>query len=591
MSSGMLTNNVARARRYLTGAMHRRLIFYTIVLVFMLGAIFMGTVVLFGRFSVVEQRAAETLALQLSVFESNIASHFDYIAARGIKFSGELAARIEAKLKNDGTAFSALNDDPDAIEDMEAALFDTMYRAFELADCSGAYYLLDATANTSLPNADRSKCGMYIKIANVSVTQPVDPKLVLYRGYTDAGGDIRIGYHNMWALEFDAGLFPSYDLMMERANKDLNTCYSFTDAIKLPGTWESAMLLCVPIVGQDGSVYGICGFEISQLYFKLRYAQSGTDARSAGLLARRGADGLDADSGLSCGDRTGYFTELSGTLTSVPYAGFLIYSSDAGEFIGLDMPVRLSPLEQGRALAVMSPKADYDAGRAVSIKENAAIISLLVLTAVFGSVFMSRMYIAPILRGLKMAADRNPSGGEAGIQEIDDLLLFLKEQDDKRREELDAELEKARKGSSERVISTGDESGAAGRGHVSGKAARRARVTGDVPGQAAEMQAADRLAAEMQAAEMQAAEMQAATVNLADYERFIQHMNALTAAEQAVFNLYIAGKSAQEITEELFITANTVKFHNKNIYKKLGVSSLKELRVYISMMGELPEEA
>ena len=568
MRTGKLTNNVARARRYLTGAMHRRLIFYTFILVLLLGAIFMGTIVLFGRFSVVEQRAAETLALQLSVFESNITSHFDYVAARGIKFSEELAGCIETKLINDGAAFSALNGDPDAIEDMETALFDTMYRALELADCSGAYYMLDATANTSLPNADRSKCGMYIKIANVSVTQPVDPKVVLYRGYTDAGGERRVGYHNMWALEFDAGLFPSYDMIMECAGKNLNACFLFTDAIKLTGTWESAMLLCVPIVGKNGAVYGICGFEISQLYFKLRYAQSAADARLTGLLAGRSADGIDADSGFSCGDRTGYFAGLTGVLTSVPYAGFLLYESNDGEFIGLEKPVRLSPMEQERVLAVMSPKADYDSVRAVSVRENTVIVSLLILTAVFGCVFMSRMYITPILRGLKLAADRNTLDGGAGIQEIDDLILFLKEQDDKLREEINAELEKARKGSRERIISAGENGAVAGRRHISAQVEAGGEET-------------DRLASDMQAA----------IVNLADYERFMQRMNALTAAERAVFNLYIAGKSAQEITEELFITANTVKFHNKNIYKKLGVSSLKELRVYISMMGELPEEA
>jgi DNA-binding NarL/FixJ family response regulator len=44
--------------------------------------------------------------------------------------------------------------------------------------------------------------------------------------------------------------------------------------------------------------------------------------------------------------------------------------------------------------------------------------------------------------------------------------------------------------------------------------------------------------------------------------------------------------TAREIAKKLFITMSTVKFHNKNIYSKLGVSSLKELMVYVNLMRE-----
>jgi len=407
--------------------MHRRLIIYTGVLIFLLSAIFMGAAMLFGRFSYVEQRTADTLALQLSVFERDMTNHFDYVAACGIKYSEDLAACLEAELLTLGISFDALNDDPDAIEGMQAALYGSVYRAFELSDCSGVYYLLNATANTLLPGADRSKCGMYIKIANVNVKQPVNPKLVLFRGYSSILEGRRMEYHNMWALEFDSGIFPDYDLLMEKANKDLNSCFLFTDLIRLPGTWENVILFCVPIVGQDGTIYGICGFEISQLYFKLRHAQSGAVPHMTGLLARRTGAGLDADVGFECGDMTGYFTELTGTFKSVPRSGFLVYTSSDGEFVGMEMPVRLSPLEQARIVAVMMPKDDFDALRAANMRENIIIVALLAMTAIFGSVYMSRMYIKPILQGLKQAANGNVPEGNVHIQEIEELMQNLKE--------------------------------------------------------------------------------------------------------------------------------------------------------------------
>lgn len=44
----------------------------------------------------------------------------------------------------------------------------------------------------------------------------------------------------------------------------------WTEKIPLKDTWESVMLLCVPILDGDGRVCGLCGVEISELYFKLR---------------------------------------------------------------------------------------------------------------------------------------------------------------------------------------------------------------------------------------------------------------------------------------------------------------------------------
>ena len=59
--------------------------------------------------------------------------------------------------------------------------------------------------------------------------------------------------------------------------------------------------------------------------------------------------------------------------------------------------------------------------------------------------------------------------------------------------------------------------------------------------------------------------------------QFRQGMLALTKTEKLIFQCYLAGKSTKDILEELSIKENTLKFHNKNIYGKLGVSSRKQL--------------
>ena len=146
---------------------------------------------------------------------------------------------------------------------------------------------------------------------------------------------------------------------------------------------------------------------------------------------------------------------------------------------------------------------------------------------------MSKMYVAPILRGLKDVRAGKTSGG-VGLLEIDDLLEYLAVLDDER-ETLATKLEQSKLQTSERDAS---------------------------------LKSTD----------------QSAPIITA-YEQFLENLNTLTMTEEMVFNLYMKKYTAAQIADELFISINTVKFHNRNIYSKLGVSSLKELMVYVNMMN------
>lgn len=50
----------------------------------------------------------------------------------------------------------------------------------------------------------------------------------------------------------------------------------------------------------------------------------------------------------------------------------------------------------------------------------------------------------------------------------------------------------------------------------------------------------------------------------------------LSEREQEVYRLLCEGKNYREIASALFVSQNTVRFHLKNIYKKLGVKSRHE---------------
>lgn len=60
-------------------------------------------------------------------------------------------------------------------------------------------------------------------------------------------------------------------------------------------------------------------------------------------------------------------------------------------------------------------------------------------------------------------------------------------------------------------------------------------------------------------------------------ENFMTGLTLLTPTEKAICDLHISRVTSKEIMAELDIKENTLKYHNRNIYAKLGVSGRKEL--------------
>ena len=65
--------------------------------------------------------------------------------------------------------------------------------------------------------------------------------------------------------------------------------------------------------------------------------------------------------------------------------------------------------------------------------------------------------------------------------------------------------------------------------------------------------------------------------NDSEREFFEKCLASLTPTEKMIFDLHLSGIGTKGIMAELCITENTIKFHNKNIYRKFGVSSKKQL--------------
>ena len=60
-------------------------------------------------------------------------------------------------------------------------------------------------------------------------------------------------------------------------------------------------------------------------------------------------------------------------------------------------------------------------------------------------------------------------------------------------------------------------------------------------------------------------------------EMFASGLCSLTPKERQLYSCYVSGMSTAQIMQQMNIKENTLKFHNKNLYSKLGVNSRKQL--------------
>ena len=66
--------------------------------------------------------------------------------------------------------------------------------------------------------------------------------------------------------------------------------------------------------------------------------------------------------------------------------------------------------------------------------------------------------------------------------------------------------------------------------------------------------------------------------NLSQKAQFLlETLSSLTPTEKKIYALYTQGMNTKDVMAELSITENTLKYHNRNLYQKLGVSNRKEL--------------
>lgn len=406
--------------------MRRRLTLYWVSMALSVFAGFLLVSSLLGVFSDAEQRASELLSTQQAGCAAALEVKTDELVARSIAMSEEISRSLQTSLQARGITFAELNDNPDALREIQENLYVPLNATMLVSRCSGAFAVLDATTNTCAETAAVSRSGVYLRAANISAQSRPGQELTYFRGIPDIARTEGVQLHNRWNLEFDSARIPGYAERMGQSVSRLAAASYWTEKISLTDTWERAMLLCVPILDGGGRVCGLCGVEISELYFKLLYpGLSSPYGNIMTLIAPTGDGAIALDQAL-LGGTDGSYLEANGAL-AMRRGSRYIYTVGGESYVGVHQLVEIADADglPFQLVTLVSAAGVHQA--AAQSRVRLALVSLIFLLLMMGlSLFLSSRFVRPITQSLEAIQSEQPLAGQrSGICEIDELIAFV----------------------------------------------------------------------------------------------------------------------------------------------------------------------
>lgn len=539
--------------------LQRRLILFFASATISLILVFALLLMLFGITGKGEKAARDYLTNELTHVSEAISDDFGGLSLLGIALSEAVSDSCDDFFARQGITAGELAAHPELLEPLISEELQHIMTAMKSNKCSGVFLLLDATVKPDAQTAQTARAGFYMRATQPLSVQTVGAKYYCLRGPAQVARDNGVELLGQWKMEYDITGEDFFNVVMDTARKNkalpLSRLYYWTGCVTLHGNSEAAFLLCVPLRSADGTVFGVCGAEVSDRMFKQLYSPKESDYKDVFTIAApSSANVLYASEGLIAGNSylTGH--KMTQELTCSKHKdGFYRFQNSDDGYGGLTDTLKLYPsgspyINEEWSAAVLMPQKLLDAAIKGDSAYLYAIITVLLLASITASIAISRRYLNPVKRALTSIQNKAyDAADETPYLEINDLFDFLAEKDSEHEEEM-RRLDEQRRG----ALSEAEQ-------------------------------------AKQQAALL--ADKKRQVIDRDSYEFFLTKIKALTPKEREVFELYLEGKSAKEIVSLLGFTENALKYHNKNIYGKLGVSSRKELLMYAALMKQEAERA
>ena len=412
--------------------MQRKLTFYLGCMVLV---VFVAAVVLIRAAGIMpgsKRNLGETLATQHQNTVAAMTKQVDILTARTISLSEEITRTMDQMLIERGKSFSDIDDDPQLILDLEDSLYGSLETVLRSNACSGAFFILDATVNTKAEYSDTSRMGVYLRFSDLKAVGTANQHMVYFRGTADLARKRQIQMHNRWNLEFDTSMIPCYEKLLNSNCSRLAEGAVWTERFRLRDTWEDVILLCVPVLDQSGVPCGICGVELSQLYFVLSYpAAESRFGNMVTLLAPAEGEKYDLSKAM-IGNTAGTYLKSAGMLETQNGKYYQTATTEGDRYFGFATPLEahFSNGQQPMVLTLL-PEDSYHQASLRNRQLWFAGMALFLVVILLLSGGVSGHFSAPIVRSLNaMRQGETGEGGQqtqirSGISEIDSLVSFL----------------------------------------------------------------------------------------------------------------------------------------------------------------------
>ena len=524
---------------------------------------------------------------ELDAHTNDIKRQMDSLAAHNTDLSQQLANEIEQTMYmfGLGTDFAKLNDNPQVLSAIQERSYNVLTSKMQQSPCSGVLYLVDASINTKTPT--KTYNGMFLKYTNIHSENTLFNEICMFRGSPELARQKNISLYSTWQLELDTNAFPQTTQLLQEEPDSPG--FLLTDVARLRESWERSRLFVMPIISSSGKAIGLCGFEVSSVYFQQRTRNA--DYKGYPLITAI----LDKKNDTQyAGQLSSSAWQSDALLTFSKDKDYVYFTSGSNSFIGKMQSLDISDTEH--QIAVLLPRESYDALLAQARWRLALLLSFLLVLSIGSCYFLSKKYVEPIISDLQQLQSNPDAAPQSNLLEINQFFDFLQSKSQQQEEKL-RQLSKERNAVQQQY----------------GLAATRLKDAQSRQQAIAEQYKAleeqlHALKSEMEQARQQMAQalqekeqaqqqfnfaqtaldkVVAKKLQIIDhdsYKMFIDNLSTLTTKEKEIFDLYTQGLSTKDIIAQQQISENTLKYHNKNIYSKLGVKSRKELLQYIELM-------
>ena len=516
-------------------SLRKRFLVYIISAIVTFLALAMVLLNLFGFVNSANVQIMRDLDTWLANRADGIEQDCDELAACAISFSNQLESQIQSFLIKHQLQFDDLRDNTQMLTDLQQQLYDTVYLNMQVAPASGIFYILNTTVNSASETPLFN--GIYLKYVNLSSDNTVNNDFALYRGSYTTGKENNLTFHSGWHNENSTDFFEDCESVFSDG-----VHYVLSSVVEIPETWENARYIYVPLRDRQDKIIGVCGFEISDLLFRLSHK---TEDPQWGQLVCALIDQCQGNYYGQFNSNRYQTDNTNSSLRIISKKDYTQFDFGTESCVGATRDIFLG--NDTFTVAMMMPQAQYQKFIRTGQLQNALIFLILGSLTLVCCVIMSHKYVSPILKRIEQVKAREISGDPINIREIDDLFAFLEARDvayEARLEELEQERQAA-----------------------------EANATQTQKDYETALRQLDLVQGELE----QLTAAQHREIVLEEYEFFLCNLGTLTATEYKVYELYLAGKSAKQIAEILGISENTLKYHNKNIYSKLGISSRKQM--------------